>query len=392
MIHSVLFVHGTGVRKASYEFTFAKIAKGLDAIAPNLRLEQCLWGDAHGASFSMNGASIPDFTLEPAAEPDEDQMIALWELLARDPEFELRELAASRPTTVEAPSSRPVKAGMVAAFTALSHDLTVQALLEGHVNSSQWLAAHARLSNSDALRDALAATRNIYTPLRVAIARSLVAGLQQQLEQSNLAAFDKQLRDRIVDHCVAQLGEREAGGISDWFKSRLLGLALNWANKKAQRERNALFSATAPAAGDVVLYQARGQHIRDFIEERINDCGSNVAVVAHSLGGIACVDLLVRKNLPQVKMLVTVGSQAPFLYEIGALSSLEFGSPLPAHFPDQWLNFYDRNDLLSYVASKVFEGRATDIHVHSDLPFPQSHSAYWDSPLLWKTLKSALAA
>ena len=75
----------------------------------------------------------------------------------------------------------------------------------------------------------------------------------------------------------------------------------------------------------------------------------------HSLGGVACVDLLVEAALPQVELLVTVGSQAPFFYEIDALQSLRFGVPLPEHFP-RWLNVYDLRDFLSYVAAGVFAG------------------------------------
>ena len=35
------------------------------------------------------------------------------------------------------------------------------------------------------------------------------------------------------------------------------------------------------------------------------------------------------ESVPQVKQLITVGSQASFLYEIGALVSLEYPNPLP---------------------------------------------------------------
>jgi hypothetical protein len=45
---------------------------------------------------------------------------------------------------------------------------------------------------------------------------------------------------------------------------------------------------------------------------------------------------------------VTLGSQSPFLYEIGALWSLPYGKGLPESFP-RWLSVYDLADLLSYV-------------------------------------------
>jgi surfactin synthase thioesterase subunit len=74
-------------------------------------------------------------------------------------------------------------------------------------------------------------------------------------------------------------------------------------------------------------------------------------LLGHSLGGVACVDLLIdpeEKERKQVKMLATVGSQAPYFYEINALSLLEYDekTELPKYFP-WWLNIYDRADFLS---------------------------------------------
>ena len=58
-------------------------------------------------------------------------------------------------------------------------------------------------------------------------------------------------------------------------------------------------------------------------------------MIAHSLGGIACVELFIEQKLSKkVDALVTVGSQAPFFYEIEALRTVEkYGDPLPGHFP-----------------------------------------------------------
>jgi hypothetical protein len=102
------------------------------------------------------------------------------------------------------------------------------------------------------------------------------------------------------------------------------------------------------------------------------------------LGGIACVDLLVEQSLPQVVHLVTVGSQAPFMYEINALCSLEFGQPLPDHFP-KWLNIYDLRDFLSYKGSKIFP-KVKDEEVISKQPFPRSHSADWENDRTWECI------
>jgi hypothetical protein len=101
------------------------------------------------------------------------------------------------------------------------------------------------------------------------------------------------------------------------------------------------------------------------------------------------VDLLVLQALPQVRLLMTVGSQAPFLYEIGALPSLRRGQPLPDHFPD-WLNVYDLNDLLSFTGQGIFGDRVSDLRVESRQPFPTAHSAYWSNPAVWRALTARL--
>jgi hypothetical protein len=99
--------------------------------------------------------------------------------------------------------------------------------------------------------------------------------------------------------------------------------------------------------------------------------------------------LLVEEPLPQVHLLITVGSQAPFLYEIKALHSLQYGEPLLPDFP-AWLNIYDLRDFLSYVGERVFPEKVRDVRVDNKQPFPRSHSAYWTNPATWKAIVSRL--
>jgi hypothetical protein len=64
---------------------------------------------------------------------------------------------------------------------------------------------------------------------------------------------------------------------------------------------------------------------------------------------------------------------------------------LPAHMPP-WLNFHDRNDLLSFIAYPVMkhagqtsaDARIQDEEVCSGQPFPAAHSAYWSSEEFWR--------
>lgn len=112
-------------------------------------------------------------------------------------------------------------------------------------------------------------------------------------------------------------------------------------------------------------------------------------LLGHSLGGIIALDTLISSPPAGVELLVTVGSQGPFLYETGALPSLAHPDALPGHVPP-WLNLYDRRDLLGYAAEPLFPGRATDIPTDSRQPFPVAHSAYWSDRAVYRAIGDLL--
>jgi len=128
-----------------------------------------------------------------------------------------------------------------------------------------------------------------------------------------------------------------------------------------------------------------GQEIRKLIRKRIDSITGKVFVLSHSLGGIACFELMVEGPPPNVSGLITVGSQSPLLYEFDALQTLKRGDELPTTFP-RWLNLYDENDLLSYCANRVF-GREVDHRVDSVLPPLEAHSAYWKLDETWLAIR-----
>jgi hypothetical protein len=196
-------------------------------------------------------------------------------------------------------------------------------------------------------------------------------------------------RDRLVDLLLEQLGGHR--GPLGWLAKQVIGRPATF----FVRRRRAEYSESAyPAIGDILLYQARGEAIRDLIREKVKEAKPPVILLAHSLGGIACVDLLILESLPEVKILITAGSQSPFFYEIGALGSLESGKPLPDHFPKHWLNIYDPRDFLSYLAQPVFpdhpERKITDARVNNGEPFPQSHTSYWDNDEVWEAINKKI--
>ncbi|MBD2388312.1 hypothetical protein [Cylindrospermum sp. FACHB-282] len=387
---TVIFVHGTGVRRSQYEETFKLVEQKLLAERPDLTVVPCLWGETLGTKLNAQGASIPlyDGTLALNAGEEEDYEIILWQQLYRDSLYELRVL-----------SLKPGKEGVDNPFGEQPSD-RLQSLLESFSPSpelqtkltaagiavvfNQSLQAVIR---SQAYHQALIKSSDSLTELRSAVARAIIAQAMVEIRRKKkypTILIDADLRDNVVESLSLALGNVQSG-LGDWVVKPLIALAQPIGTYIVQRQRGVSTNAVSPLLGDVLLYQTRGEQIRAFIRELIAQAKPPVVLLTHSLGGIACVDLLVQQDLSQVVQLVTVGSQAPFLYEINALSSLEFGQPLPAHFPN-WLNIYDLRDFLSYIGANVFPHQVQDVQVDSKQPFPRSHGAYWTNPATWNAI------
>lgn len=384
---TLVFVHGTGVRPTQYEENFALIQKKLGIQRPDIKVVPCLWGEMLGTKLNAKGASIPfyDATLALSEEEEEDKEILLWEQLYRDPLYELQ-LLSLKPSEkgpanpfAEQPSdeldstlqrfepSPELQALLVEAGIALVFDEALQAVIR-----------------SEAYHEALQTASDSLSEYCDAIARAIVAQAMfycEQQEKYPSILTNADLRDKVVKTLSCALGEPELGLGGGVLK--LLSLLAHPTTFAIKRKRGSITDAISPFPCDILLYQSRGEKIRQFIREIIEQAEPPVVLLAHSLGGIACVDLLVKECLENVALLVTVGSQAPFLYEINALHSLEFGQPLPEHFP-LWLNIYDLRDFLSYVGANVFPNKVQDVLVDSKQPFPRSHSAYWENPATWK--------
>ncbi|MEH2296414.1 hypothetical protein [Nostoc sp.] len=384
---TVIFVHGTGIREREYNETFEIIEQKIHAQRPDIKVARCLWG-ALGAKFNDNRASVPleDATLA-LSESEEDPDILLWQQLYRDPLYELR-LLSLKPIESGNPfgeESGDILQSRVASFTPASQ---LQAKLqeagiaeifeqarEAVIRSEPYDQALLRVSESD--------LSEYYAPIARAIAAQAMF-LSEQQEKFPPILTDAQLRDNVVELLTLALTEAELG-LGGWLLKPLLELALPMGTNYVRGNRLELTDKISPMPGDILLYQTRGEKIRAFIQQQIAQAEPPVVLLAHSLGGIACVDLLVQQQLSQVELLVTVGSQAPFLYEINALYSLEYGQLLPEHFPE-WLNIYDLRDFLSYVGKNIFPERVQDVRVDSRQPFPRSHGAYWTNAKTWEAI------
>jgi hypothetical protein len=394
---SFVFVHGTGVRAETFADTCNTIQRRLDVV-PDATLVKCLWGDAHGAQLHAGGKSIPQYDstkgLNAEVSPEELDA-ALWQMLLEDPLYELRVLstAPEAQRTVQFGQLPPGEAvdRLVRSFDPAALE---PALSDAGISREAFEAARTGVTADSVYRDALAGTASRPGESRTAIARALVAwATLLELDRGRMprAAVNPEARDRIAALLTDQLGGTDKG-LGKWIGNQLAGLALKaGALDWMRRKRGALTDAAFPATGDILRYQACGDPIRQCIADTVRSATPPIVVLAHSLGGVACVDLMVKEPMPGVELLVTVGSQAPYFYELGALHSLPFGTPLPEHFVKQWLNVYDRRDLLSFIGEGLFPGRVTDVRVDNRLKFPYAHSGYWENEATWKAILERLA-
>ncbi|WP_052709963.1 hypothetical protein [Azospirillum thiophilum] len=383
---TIILVHGTGVRLESYTTTFASAVWQAREAGIGARLVPCAWGDPLGVAFE--GRSLPD-PPEAAVRDAEAAELARWNWLFPDPLCELDQLTIPdrrAPPAPPAPPNRPpawqVAWEFIAAYTPSSELLI---LLKGGGLDGLWPAAWSEIIGDPIPKQAFERSAHEIPVVARALARALVARLHTLALEARLPGPSSALRAKLVERLVQDWKQDVLG-----LGSFLVGTLKRRATRLMRENRHGLSHGAAFPLGDILLYQSRGEAVRAFIREKIAAARANgpVTLVAHSLGGIACFDLLALPDPPAVDRLVTVGSQAPLLYELGALSSLAPGDRLPDGFPP-WLNIYDRNDLLSYVAGRLFP-QAKDVAVESGQPFPDAHSAYFGNGSVWAAIRAAL--
>lgn len=404
---TLLFVHGTGVRETAFDATLAAIKRqAARTLGAGVEVQGCEWGRERGVQPPKLLTSVPGYAAKQGGKPaPRGDAVAetRWSLLYDDPLYELRTYAtlaalaadddglggSDRSGREPAPSLQVIEPlrdllpsqGGIARAGHLAVDLVAPAL-----RAMQAEGILAQALKAPALAD-IARSRPV-------LGRAFVAAWTKAAAQRDLPPLDGELRDSLYRDAVQQLGGAPKG-LKDDLLSCVLGLASHLSTPYLRGHRGAVSDAHLAATNDVMLYQTAhgGDGIRNFIAQRIRglaEAGKGpVYLLAHSLGGIASVELLSRQA-HGVAGLITCGSQAPFLVESDALAVLRRGDPLPPDFP-KWLNVYDRNDMLSYEAAGVYPGRVTDLEVASRQPFPDSHGAYWTQAALWAAIKDFIA-
>ncbi|MEU8781017.1 hypothetical protein [Streptomyces sp. NPDC048637] len=400
-----IYVHGTGVRRKKYDQQYGLLTKALGERFPKAEFVPCYWGDTYGATLSAEGRSIPPLFGTRAAADDGftagtagplEQEAAEWMLLTTDPLCELRVLA--HPSEADGglglPGVRAAGEEVADQLAALQDEPArsdeLHALLQDTGLAPHYSPALKDVAGSTEFTEACAAAADVPAGREVATAasRAVVAAALATAGEDALCTGDE--RDRLVELVGDRLGgsARFPGGRA---AAVLASLALRMTTQPVLRVvRGPLTRGTAPELGDILRYQARGGLLRDFVTQLITagsrpgSANGPTVLIGHSLGGIALVDLCALAaaegiELPQPLLLVTVGSQAPFLHELGALTGLPpTADALPGGFP-RWLNIFDRHDLLAFRAEPVFpdDPRVVDHEVSSRQPFPMSHGAYW---------------
>ncbi|MFJ3723482.1 hypothetical protein ACIPYQ_13045 [Streptomyces sp. NPDC090045] len=398
---SLMFVHGTGVREG-LEHTLQQVRAGaskwLDL--PSASVSGPAWGQEIGPADLDVTPILPPAArtraaLEEEALDDSEVDVAAWGLLIDDPLIELRMLAAAPAGATGAAVGQPE--GIEAVIGGQTVEVEVQELLNqvevpaetlraAGVTDQEITAAIEFVRGSEALLGAAQTVGNAADEgLLESVSRSVVACVLRLHRTASPPVLSPvsvsgELRTQLVDAVNTALsGTPTRAFVADTLWKTLGPLALRIGNAKARKNRAALMDPISDFIRDVAFYLRRGEAIRQYLAASVSDLPSDrpVIVVGHSLGGIAMVDLMSSDEAPHVDLLVTVGSQAPYLYLLDALESLRPGGNGKPFTP--WLNIYSQADFLSFCAAPAFDGidGISDQEVAAGVPFPESHSAYW---------------
>ncbi len=375
MAETILFVHGTGVRAESFNMSLELISAKAKQFLPAYRIVGCNWGDPFGARLNDSGKSIPNYSDAGAAvSASHSAELSRWTLLAEDPLLELKI------TPVSDALGGPEGEKIWGLIQALDNNPEVLELMRLWALERLWPTFVDSLVFDAQWKQVVSGLKGCAVDHAGPMARAVSAALFARLREVGLPCLSGKQREQLEAALLKFLGG-EGLGIGSWLLNKLTDYAVP--------RRGKLSDASGPAVGDILRYQARGELLRNFIGEQAAKSRATI-ILAHSLGGIASVDWLAT-GARDVRALVTVGSQAPYFYEIDALASRSFGSGLPDFFPKTWLNFYDPRDLLSYQARDIFTGRAMDVRVDNGQPFPESHSAYWQNDEeVWPEIRRVL--
>jgi len=407
---SLFFVHGTG----NWDERRPGLAGHLDAVVTRIRqglgdngladvtVHAPPWAGACAPAWPDVALALPpvvvsrSLQLQPGGGPGAEPAGDLWDLLLLDPLIELRVagLAAPADTAMVPGAMAP---DVVLAGLANDLDLSSEQAATLGIETRDIAAAAARVADSEELRAAAVAAGNAADPELLdmtarAVVATLLAGYRDLaddvLAASPPAAIDASARGALVDAIRAALAAGTYRGfMPSRVRSALVALAARVGTSWAVPRRGTWMDPVTSFAADIAYYLRHGAEVRDYLRTQLERLPAPVVVLGHSLGGVAMVDLLSAEDPPGVGLLVTAGSQAPYLYLLDALANLRPGAQQARPFAP-WINVYNPRDLLSFCAQRVFPtiSGIQDIPVDPGVPFPESHSGYWESREMWAAM------
>jgi hypothetical protein len=388
---TVLFIHGTGARRPALDKRMRQINAGLARVRPGLSAELCYWGEhgaellAGGTSFYFDQAGIENANLD--VELDEEDEADLWAQLMSDPLYEVRirqfvppPEGDFGPTLAERMQDLPGTPGLAAELAELGLDGAFADAVTAVTGAPEFSAAFDRSTTTDGKTESMLARALV----AYCLAASAADGVWLSADTRSRLLAAVSLAFGVPDQGLEDLTD----GLKRWAKhTAYWGWAVHPVLRNRRREE-------VGQLADIVYYQARGREIREFVRKEIRNHPGPVVLLTHSLGGIIAFDLLAgddTSGLEQVKLLVTVGSQVPLLYELNALAcGLKYPGVLPASFTPRWVNIYDRRDLLAYAGDTLFYRRCRDIPVSTGTAFPAAHEAYWDTRDVYRHVAEAM--
>jgi hypothetical protein len=394
---TVIFVHGTGVREKSYVDSFRLVQDKAAQHWPGVNVLPCFWGEALGVPLDAAAATVPDYDVMRGGELQVDEWRdERWVLLEADPLYELRLLTIAhvRDDDLELPGSQVTAKDRLGAYLKWADglaDLAGEVARQG-VPTGVFTGAVQTVFGSITVQDAieLLAGGDSEDELREALARSVTAATLVAADDGTAGSFplDAAGRDAIAAVVLDGLNGADLG-IGRTLLKVSADLVLRMGVSQAiERRRGMIMDRVTPFGGDVLRYLAHGEPVRRFIAETARAVAGPVVLLAHSLGGMASLDL-VRLGMAQVDLLATVGSQGSYLCSLGALPSALNGAVGDVAMPP-WVNVYDPRDLLSYLAEPVFGDVVEDVEIRSGSPFPRAHSAYFALDAFYTTLRDRL--
>ncbi|MFB7929563.1 thioesterase domain-containing protein [Streptomyces canus] len=403
----ILFIHGITVRRKRFDGLLGEVEKGFAAASTTAYqpVKPCYWGDL-GRSESYTGATIPGFAAgarELESEVPADSAVGLLTALLEAPLAELAGLRDAEDFGEDAAGFLPVPEGVEqrnqrfdeaeVAFSSRVASLAPSVSGPYPPLDHERVGAIVHAIFGEAKRaDRVLDIDDLCPP----VARAITAWLYQETVAGDLLAGGFRWNQAVDLVETALREDDQLGGERGMFKELAKGLAsesLTFAFRAGLRNR--IMPGLSLFLGDVLAWFRNRTQILERVDAAVRDAGNDgpLAIIGHSLGGVIAFEYCMGAGR-DVEFLGTVGSQVGLFAELGALhqgteqvTGEQLNSPARV---GAWLNIYDPDDTLSFLAAPMF-ALVNDIILDTGAPFPAAHSEYWNLPETYRKLSAGWA-